>query len=350
MRCSAACTRAGLTAILFAAIAIAVLQPLENATARKALRQYVYLRIQLTNALDQLAANPCWMSLSRGKSADQVLKTWDLSTLMGYECQINDSIEESEIKDKPKQTTLAWEPMFKWNPPTVRNGKIGPPQNLRVVYPLLEIQEVADILTKLGDGAFLTHARLYSDHFNFSIYKWEIFRHSLLMQKQSKGVVIVIPSKEVIRQDPSFPRNELLRHLTLENVRTLAKYELPILSDAGSSLREKELITLPSIGIPILPESAAIFIELGLLVSLIYFWLYLLEAKRSENFPAPSTIFGVFSNTFITQNIYYIFCTIPAISAILLGIHTFDYTYINIILASFVLLFSSLISYETKLR
>jgi len=41
MRCSAACTRAGLTAILFAAIAIAVLQPLENATARKALRGFI---------------------------------------------------------------------------------------------------------------------------------------------------------------------------------------------------------------------------------------------------------------------------------------------------------------------
>ena len=66
IRCSEACTRAGLTALLFSALAMAMLQPFN--TEQKsfdALANYLAWRWALKETLDELDADGCWQSLNR---------------------------------------------------------------------------------------------------------------------------------------------------------------------------------------------------------------------------------------------------------------------------------------------
>ena len=62
-RCSNSCTRAGLTALLFAALAFAMLWPVEKAKQFDGLGKYVSLRLELKDSLDQLEGDPCWKVL-----------------------------------------------------------------------------------------------------------------------------------------------------------------------------------------------------------------------------------------------------------------------------------------------
>jgi hypothetical protein len=137
-----------------------------------------------------------------------------------------------------------------------------------------------------------------------------------------------------------------MRYLTLENLRGLASYELPELGEIEPHRKELSYFNLPSLGIPLGLIPATHFIELGLIFTLAYFWLYQREAKLSRNYPAPGTFFGVFRRTFIARQMFKVFTALPAIAATLLAIKSSSYTHWNIVFAVFVIGFCVTIAWN----
>ena len=340
VRCSSSCTRAGLTILLFSALAIAMLLPLEKVKQFNALADYVYFRYQLKDTLDQLEAEPCWKVFIT-KEGNQV-SSWLLSVLL-------EIYFEPPQTDKPKIIYPSTLNKSQENKKTQKNfqnlerDKIPPaPPTLRISYKLWHFQRIAEILTDLGSAKLLTLARSYSPRFSISIYRWEILRKRMISNNR-KIPVISRPPEKKLKEEPSIPREELTKYLTLDDIRDLSNYELLELSDIDPLRRELSYFNLPSLGMPVETFSATYFIQLGLIFSLAYFWLFQYEAKLSKNYPAPGTLFGVFQRTYISQNMFKVFVALPAISSALLAIKTLPYTYWNAAFTVFVVGFSIMI-------
>ena len=97
-RGSEVCTRAGLTALLFSALAVSMLQPLTKQPAFDALEKYIALRFVLKSSLDDLDADPCWQDLRSGAQGDEASNTWNLSQLLAYRCSSKPRGPDTELK------------------------------------------------------------------------------------------------------------------------------------------------------------------------------------------------------------------------------------------------------------
>lgn len=346
-RCSAACTRAAIAIVLFTALAILVLQPLRQVRANNAFGEYVTKRLQLKYAIEALDSDFCWKKLRSSKFGEDAYKQWNLATLMGFRCG-----DIGDLDGKPEPVFSSWGVYFKWDMPSFEKTHKGPPPaptNLRVVYPIDEIQYAVDILTSLGNGEFINKARSASTIYDHAIYRWQVFINRILLPKNmpvvSSSVATIAKDKKQIWH---LSRKDLLEKLSLEDLTLLSNYESPELSEVVSVLKIKDSFTLPSLGMTVGLAEAPIFIELGMLISLIYFWLYQREAKLSQSYPAMSTLFSVFMGSFGARILFYIFCVAPPLSAIILGRYAWHYTYFPVIIALCSTFFSCLIIYESK--
>jgi len=152
-----------------------------------------------------------------------------------------------------------------------------------------------------------------------SVYMWAVLRHRLF--RQNGGVPGVASNREKISENhmASYSREESLQYLTLENVRELAIYESPNISEIATPLRgEEKLFPLSPTAPPLTLISASIFVELVIPFSLAYFWFFQHEARRSDTFLAPGTLFGVLNRTKVSRIISYILIFTPCLSVLLL--------------------------------
>jgi hypothetical protein len=108
-------------------------------------------------------------------------------------------------------------------------------------------------------------------------------------------------------------------YLTLADIRFLADFEYPDPSAIQQVFTEQTRITLPSAGSPLNLRAGTSLVEVSVLVSVIYFWLYQREARFSRTFPAAGTLFAVFNRTRTSRALLFLFASIPAVSAILLA-------------------------------
>lgn len=329
IRCSNACTRAGIAILLFTTIAILMLHTMTKAKEFDALGKYASLRLQLKQVIEDLQAEPCWIDLMASDLGNQVLTEWNVSSLMNHKC-------DSSVK--PKNDS-----------PELRSHG-----GLRIIYSLWEADTIADVLCELGDGKLLTDARAYSFRHSQSILRWENMRDRLLSIGRSTQLKLPgyrIPAKgKAGDRDPMIPRDELLSYLMIEDIITLASYELPDLVQIELLQKELSLVTLSSIGIPIRLIAATNFIEFALLLSVIYFWLFFREARFSESFPAPGTLFGAFGRTHLSKLLFKVLIALPPIASALLAMRSFSYTHLNSISAVFILFFSINIAMKSHKR
>jgi hypothetical protein len=156
-----------------------------------------------------------------------------------------------------------------------------------------QVEIIADLLARLHDGNILSLARSASNHFNHSIYRWVTLQDQIFIRNRAAtGIATVrIASEERNPENyvPTYSREELFQ-LTLENVREIAIYEPPSLSEIEPPLREEKRFTLSPTAPPLTLISATTFVELVLLFSLAYFWFFQHEARRSDTFLAPGTL------------------------------------------------------------
>jgi hypothetical protein len=123
----------------------------------------------------------------------------------------------------------------------------------------------------------------------------------------------------VISSDAKREKTNLLDHLTIDDVIKLAEYEYPEWNKVESMI-EKNKINIPSFSQKYRIIDASILIEIVILISIIYFWVFLVEAILSSNYPEKGTFFNAITRTMISK--FYFFCLLlfPAVISILIGI------------------------------
>ena len=218
-------------------------------------------------------------------------------------------------------------------------------------YRIEPLHIAADILTKLGSGGILTRARRYSHHYDNSIFLWAKLRHRLILETLSQGApVITSPSSSTEAKEPSFvpdyPREKILKNLTLPQLMKLAAYETPSNSEVERLIGERTSVTLPSVGMPMGLTSAATLVLFGICLTTFYFWLYFREAGASVNFPASATLFGVFARSRLSRWIFRLLNVAPPIPAVLLAYRSYWITPANAIVAALAVPVAIMISRE----
>jgi len=339
-RCSASCTRSGLTALILSVLAFVMLEPLTKARQFEALLQYLSGRVGMKESLDRLEGDAAWKVLSAGEMADKAANQWKLAQLLNYKTTADvgvyppiSSVEgNAESPSKPKA-----DPRAPAAPTSIRISTevlIGP------------IHTIAELLEKLGDGNMLVQARRHSFKYNRSIFRWSVLLYRLIFGREFSP--LTQHRQERTGNVPTYSKNQLSLYLTLPKIKRLINYEMPDSRDIESLLRESNKVTLPWIGMPLRLGSGVLFVEIGLLISTFYFWLYYREAQLSNNFPSDGTLFGVFFRTRFSSMMFEIFITIPAIAASLLAFRSFWITPINAFLAVLVLLAVCLIQFRPR--
>src|SRR5215472_8919487 len=101
----------------------------------------------------------------------------------------------------------------------------------------MKMQRIVDAFRSLNDSTVLTLSRTVSNFFNFSIARWAQRRSTLMYGNAITGVCSVsrleIPAKHPTSPEyvPEMDEKALLGCLTLKDVRDLAQYEYPTMSN-----------------------------------------------------------------------------------------------------------------------
>jgi hypothetical protein len=132
IRCSTTCTRAGLTALLFSAIAISLLQPIEKKKSIDALGDYISLRSILQTAISDLDQDPCWQALGIKKEEEASFEKWSLPKISDYACDNNVPRKTTKPIDEQPNSVSKKQDKKKVSRETIRlSVTLGPPTNLK---------------------------------------------------------------------------------------------------------------------------------------------------------------------------------------------------------------------------
>ncbi len=297
----------------------------------------------MVQEITKLDADPMWKAFKASDLGKEASKAWTLAQLLGYRVESSFAIE---IPESSAKESLESHDKSERDPrlPTAPNA-VGISKRV-LIGPL---HSLAEMLEKLGDGDLLAQARHYSFRYNRAIFKWgnllfQLVRGSIETSEQDFNRYRSKESYYV----PTYSRDILLNNLTLPEIRTLIIFEMPRSSDIDDFYKDNAKVTLPWIGMPLGLASGTLFVEIGLLISTIYFWLYYREAQLSNNFPAKGTLFGVFFRTRFSIIMFELFVAIPAIAASLLAFRSFWITPVNAFLAVLVLLAVCLIQFQPR--
>jgi len=86
VRCSTACVRAALTALLSSAIIFSMIKPLERIKEFQFLDQYYQTRIELNVVIQDLEGDICWSSFTKTEAGIKALEEWPIDKFLEWEC------------------------------------------------------------------------------------------------------------------------------------------------------------------------------------------------------------------------------------------------------------------------
>lgn len=302
---SEACTRSG-AIILLLFVALLLLIPYWIRRPREiALSRYVAIRHELTVSLDGMQDDPIWQAYVASHPAAESMS---VGQLLQVEVDVT-SLSDAMTGKKPLRhpAVPARTPMHNGS---VKSGPahLVPPTmlNAKVFGSISEMRHVAELFSSLNDSDLLTQARQVSNFFNLSIYTWAMKREDLLIQRidtspcyTGKGVPMPPykgPSPPFFV--PSIKEDALLSCLTLRDVRELAQFQLPRISNPmqlGGAVGQTVEVATGS-----LPHDlymASIVVQILLFFSIMYFAAFAQEATSSLSFPAKGTLFCAVSNS-----------------------------------------------------
>src|SRR6266849_2809223 len=325
--CSASCTKSGIAALVFSAFALSLMQPLMQIDAFDALSAYVGSRLTLKTALDVLDNDRCWQALR----AEPGLEKLPLVRLKGRKCfyTADGKLMTDTEASKPRPSPPVAPPpsTSQKNAPPAR-AVPAPPTGLMVGGPPLPFGEIQQALSVLGQRETLRVAgSLFPFRFGWSIYWW---------QRRSEDLANKTSPKHTI-DDKSLHFDE---NLSIDDARVLADFQFLDPSLVEQAILEETRINLPNAKTSLTLGASTNLVELAILLSVFYFWLYQREARRSPTFPAPGTIFGVFSQSRTSLIVFDLLVAVPACCAALLASWSLRYVRIsNIALGLLVLVF-----------
>ena len=325
VRCSNACTRAGIALLILAALSFAMIRPVDKTRQLDALLKYTSARLTLKDHLVRLESDAAWHELMSTPAATEARTTWTLDKLLAYTFKESMTIESAPSREESTPTDVEQ----KRAAPSSRSkitARPAAPTGLGITFTreIEPLHRMVDALAELGNRETLIRARLYSPRADRAIFDWELLRFRLLPEG--------IGSRE-----------QLIKKLTLPHLVELANFAPPTASEAEALIKEQTSVTLPSLGVPIGLIPATTIVEFGTLLSLLYFWLYYREARRSPRFPADATLFGVFARTCVTRSAFFFLSALPPAAATTLAWKSFWVTRENAVIAVFVVVAAVLV-------
>lgn len=346
-RCSNACTRAGLAALLLSAIAIALLQPIEKTKQLNAVLTYYGNRISMADALNMLKEDKVWNFLLERSNETKITKEGTLGQLLEYEVLYDGKslrLKSEKPKVEPQRTESKKSPSAV---SPLAAPSIASPTNLTVTVDrkILVLHHLVTALTELGKGDTLSLARQYSNQHNRSIFWWARLRNSLIQNTAREGKALPHFEPASRFDVPDVPREVLLK-LNIPQIAELANYQPVRENELDPLLKEQSSMTVPTVGIPLTTVRAASLVEMALVLMALYFWLYYREAKASDSFPAPATLFAVFGRTRLSRVIFELLIFVPPTAAGLLASKSLWFTPWNFVPAALVVLIGSMIMLE----
>jgi hypothetical protein len=314
---SAVCARSGAFVLLLSLALFTMIPYWQHRAEQIALVNYVALRLSLEGAVETLDGSVNWKTY-RASNPEAESKT--IAQLLKVEMHGTPMPPSTSIEQKEPQASRGNAAV----PPGAPGYRLSPPTNLQLTTTstIDEMPVIADLLVKLDDSQLLTKSRNVSIFYNYSIFRWAIKRNTLLSRN------IWTPSGGVVWESapnpnppdnfvPSWGKDYVLNNFTIQDIRELASFELPQLSDTTSLGvgGEKEIDISPG-SLPRTLFAATLCAECLLLFVIIYFGAFAREAASSESFPHAGTLFGAFAKSRGTVFVFGIALCVPVIASL----------------------------------
>ena len=328
---SDACTRSGAFALLLSVVLFALIPYWMQRATDIALGNYLGNRVTLSMYVDALDDNPFWRKYKASQSAAESMSIAQLLDARVEIASASAGTQHVQLTEN-MASSHGHRPAAQGhgrNAPTPPGWIPAPPTGLTVTMfsDIREIRSIADFLTKLNDSDVLTKSRGYSNFFNFSIARWVQKRNDLayanVLLHNCSTTVLELPHKGPESPDfvPALDREAQERCLTLRDVRELAQFELPKVSEPaqiGGSIRRD--IDISPGTLPRDLNVASTIAEVLLFFVIVYFGAYAREAVSSSAFPAQGTLFGSYSRSRWTLLVFLLALWTPLIASLGVGV------------------------------
>jgi|HubBroStandDraft_6_1064221.scaffolds.fasta_scaffold00052_49 hypothetical protein len=299
---SAACVRSGAFALLLAVALLLMIPYWKDLPKYNALSAYLTYRLNLASSVESLDDDPIWREYKTANDGAESLSiaqlrdlSVDITNMRGIQVKPQ-QVPPTPPKPRPKAATTGPQP------PTGLAGHI------KLASGVPEASRIAESLLKLNDFDTLTLTRQVSNYFNFQVVRWANKRGALAYRNVMTIGPCTKKEMEVPHRGskppefvPSLTEEALLGCLTIGNVRELAQYEEPTVTNpmelGGRVMPAIEILpgALPRGSVD--PYTGTFAVEVLLFFVIMYFGAFAREAVSSSAFPAPGTIFGAFSKS-----------------------------------------------------
>lgn len=318
-RCSEACTRAGIAALLLTAVAFSLQAPVRNIARLDVYGKYVTARIKLKFAVEDVAQHPVWRKLL--KTVGEEMRHWPLNRIEQRAEQLQQEMAQDEARGitiqavgiDPHETT---EPVKEATPETPSPPRIA---SITVVLSLNWFGPGSDIgkaLTALDDTEPQGQAAEYSNDVRFRIVRWQRLRnHIFRVTRDTDG--LDVRRKYLIS---SFKQGMgLLSWTELEQLANTEMDEASFFDREAGNFRA---------AVPWLPErinaySAAELVSVSMCFVVFYFWLYVRHARAKAAKLVDGTLFAAISQDRWSRYLFTLVALAPA-SALLALVRATD--------------------------
>jgi len=298
---SAACVRSGAFALLLSIGNLLLVPYWREQPMYTALAAYLTGRVNLASAVESLDDDPIWQKY---KTSHETADSTTIQQLLGL--QVNIAAAESS------KTT----PQLKPAAPSKNHAKASvgglvpaspTGMSVAITIALPEAPRIAESLNSLNDSEVLARTRQVSNFFNFSLIRWLnkrgafAYQNALTSNCTKKELELPHKGGKPAEFVPVFTQEALLNCLTVHDVRELARFEYPTISnpmELGGHIGP--VIEVAPGSLPrgsLRPYVATLAVQVLLFFVVVYFGAFAREAVASAVFPVPGTIFGAFSRS-----------------------------------------------------
>lgn len=340
MRCSEACTRSGLAALVLSGVAFGLLPVIDEAVRINSLTQYLNLRLALAETINQVENDDCWKSLV----SNSATATLSLEQIAHLDCVEISNQEGSVFRFAPKNgqdktaTLLTQDsvPPSILNldsstqhvvPDTTRLKQLPPPTAIAITmnHGMPQLASLTEIIGYLNNTSLLETARSVGTRFDHSIYRWSEFtRNTMLRRMRSGNVFNDSDDREHPEQEDKGGERNFWFTLNIDDLTAIARYELPPYEVSDEMQGRRQRVSIPAFPVPMDLRVGATILLAGLLLVAAYFLLYLQEARRNDTYPDRGTLFAVFYQQKYNHLLFIGLSLIPLISSILLTAKIFS--------------------------
>ena len=315
---SSVCARSGSFALLLTVVLGLLAAPWSQRESEKSFSRYTGLRMDLSLQIQGLDDDPYWeMLMVSNKAADMIplkqLLVTRVPLVLGSSSASSDSHNAQPRRSKPSKS--------------IANGGVpSPPTSLTITDYLLiaEVPRIVDSLKGLNNSTLLTESRLYSNYYNLSIARWDqkliylMFRNVVNHRcSPTKPLEVSFKGKPSGPFVPELDHDVLLECLTIQDVRQLAEFQQPVVSNpdqVGAQIERQVDVTLGSLPRNLVAATVAVHIFLCFVI--VYFAVFAGDAVASPSFPAAGTLFGVFSRSRLTLGILFLAIWSPLVASV----------------------------------